>query len=229
MKLRVLNKSSFSSEYNSGIIMTVFSATPKLAISLNASRIITAVAIGIILAIITIEITFLLITTRSPTEGWTVHYDLGRVAKPLRRALVAKVGLGALVAEEALYYSNYKDSEGRPLDGQYRYRLRFKREQIPVTDAFWSLSLYDQDHFFVKNPIDRYSLGDKSSVLRYNQDGSLDIIIAQLQDVNDLNWLPSGDDIFMLTLRAYLPADRLLTGGWLPPSIIRLDAVTEGL
>jgi hypothetical protein len=209
--------------------MNAFSITSKSAIRLNAGRMITALAIGIILAILTIEATFLLITTRSPTEGWTVHYDLGRVAKPLRRALVAKVGLGALVAEEALYYSNYKDSEGRPLHGQYRYRLRFKRDQIPATHAFWSLSLYDQNHFFVKNPIDRYSLGDQSSVLRFNQDGSLDIIIAQIQDVNDLNWLPSGDDIFMLTLRAYLPADRLLTGGWLPPSIIRLDAAAEGL
>ena len=207
--------------------MTPFSATPKPAMSLNVGRTITAVILGIVFAIVTIEATFLLITTRLPTEGWTVHYDLGRVAKPLRRALVAKVGLGALVAEEALYYSNYKDSEGRPLDGQYRYRLHFKREQIPATNAFWSLSLYDQDHFFVKNAIDRYSLGDQSSVLSYNQDGSLDIIIAQIQDANDLNWLPSGDNAFMLTLRAYLPADTLLTGEWLPPSIIRLDAVTE--
>ena len=76
--------------------MNVFSVTPKPAIPLNAVRIITALAIGIILAIVTIEATFLLITTRLPTEGWTVHYDLGRVTKPLRRALVAKVGLGAL-------------------------------------------------------------------------------------------------------------------------------------
>jgi hypothetical protein len=192
----------------------------------NLSTLVIAIIIGIILAVISSEIAFSLLSKRSSISGWSVNYDLGRVSGAIRKAVVAKVGLGALVAEEALYYSNYRDSEGLLLNGNSRYRLHFARNQLPSVDGFWSLSLYDQDHFFVQNPINRYSLGDQSS-LNYNKDGSLDIIVASHHRVGDPNWLPSGSGDFMLTLRAYLPNENLLQGDWMPPSIERIQLLEK--
>jgi hypothetical protein len=39
-------------------------------------------------------------------------------------------------------------------------------------DAFWSLSMYDQDSYLVDNSVNRYAVGDRSG-LRYADDGSL--------------------------------------------------------
>ena len=213
--------------------MTNAEIDEKPSTAFKVGSITTAIFLGMILAIVTIEVSFSLLTKRSPTSGWSVNYDLGRVSGALRSAVVAKVGLGALVAEEALYYSNYRDNEGILLDGQSRYRLHFEREQLPATNAFWSLSLYDHDHFFVQNPINRYSLGDQSS-LNYNEDGSLDIIIAQQHDTNDPNWLPSANGP---SGRTYVDASplrsskRLLRAFRNPPSFLfregRLDVQHE--
>jgi len=44
---------------------------------------------------------------------------------------------------------------------------------ITLVKGFWSLTLYDQYHFFYPNPLSRYSLGTKNKTLKYNTDGSL--------------------------------------------------------
>lgn len=183
---------------------------------------IPALMLGALLAIIAVESTFKAITERAPDLGWTVHYDLGRVSQPVRRAIAAKIGLGALVAEEALYYSRYHDSNGDPLHGKARYRIHFAADKLPDNAAFWSLSLYDQEHFFVRNSIDRYSIGDPSTALHFNADGSLDIIIAQQASQPSNNWLPSPNDYFMVTLRVYLPAEHLRNGQWQAPEIEKI-------
>ena len=41
--------------------------------------------------------------------------------------------------------------------------LRFEKDQMPPAEAFWSLTMYDTDFFFVPNPIDRYELGQRDS------------------------------------------------------------------
>ena len=53
------------------------------------------------------------------------------------------------------------DGEGEPLTGERSYTIRF--EQPPPVDAFWSITMYDVPEFFlVANPIDRYSIGDRT-------------------------------------------------------------------
>ena len=39
-------------------------------------------------------------------------------------------------------------------------------------DAFWSLTMYDPEHFFYANPLKRYALGTKNKSLKYDDDGS---------------------------------------------------------
>jgi hypothetical protein len=127
------------------------------------------------------------------------------------RALVAYRGLGALPPEEAVYYSYYTDSDGKPLNGKNRYRLHFEKGQLPPAQAFWSYTVYGGDRYLVDNPIRRYAIGDRNP-LRYNADGSLDLYLAKESPGKDResNWLPTGGDDFNLTLRIYIPTSAFL-------------------
>ena len=60
----------------------------------------------------------------------------------------------------------WDDGDGDTLDGNQSYRLRFQR--TPPVDAFWSVTMYDLPEFYlVANPIDRYSIGDRTPGLVY--------------------------------------------------------------
>jgi hypothetical protein len=102
----------------------------------------------------------------------------------------------------------------------------------PPVRFFWSLTLYDNDSFFVDNPIDRYLLNDRSNLV-YNDDGSLDIYIQPNQPVDPQqarNWLPSptpdaAQPAFRLTMRLYglsrSGVKGLISGkGWQGPTIL---------
>jgi hypothetical protein len=77
------------------------------------------------------------------------------------RAVAARGGLWGNHGYEANYAFVWTDADGQPLDGANRYELRL--EQLPPVDAFWSLTMYDvPDFYLVANPIDRYSIGDRT-------------------------------------------------------------------
>ena len=71
------------------------------------------------------------------------------------------------------------DGEGKPLTGANRYVIHFDKGQTPPANAFWSVTMYDMQQFFVANPIDRYAIGDRDK-LKFNEDGSLDLFIQQV-------------------------------------------------
>ncbi|MEY8144055.1 DUF1214 domain-containing protein [Falsihalocynthiibacter sp. CO-5D18] len=50
------------------------------------------------------------------------------------------------------------------------------RKTYPPPEAFWSLSLFDNDGFPTANPLNRYAVSSWMP-LTYNSDGSLDIRI----------------------------------------------------
>ena len=89
--------------------------------------------------------------------------------------------------------------------------------------GFWSLTLYDQYHFFAPNAIQRYSLGTKNKDLKQNPDGSLTIYVQSTEPTDPVqraNWLPapkSGD--LSLYVRAYWPAEAMVNGQWTPPPV----------
>ncbi|MBN8429824.1 DUF1254 domain-containing protein [Microbulbifer salipaludis] len=157
---------------------------------------------------------------RELENGWAVwRSKLGRYGDDYGlRMAVAVIGLGALPPEEAAYPNAEVDVEGNPLHGSNRYRLHFAAGQTPPVDAFWSLTLYDEDGFLVDNPISRYTIGGRDA-LQYNEDGSLDILIQHQPPVNQANWLPAPDGAFALTLRLYLPRRAFLSGDWTVPGV----------
>ena len=44
-------------------------------------------------------------------------------------------------------------------------------------NGFWSLSIYNEHHFFVANAINRFSVGTKNKELKLAADGSLTIYV----------------------------------------------------
>ncbi|MEP6719967.1 MAG: DUF1254 domain-containing protein [Variovorax sp.] len=167
-------------------------------------------------------------TGRREIQGWFASApemgDFG--TKHALRASVALGGLGALIADEAMYFVRFHDDAQQPLDGHQRYLLRIPPGGIP-TDSFWSFSMYeptaDSQRFFVENPIARYSIGNRTRGLVHNADGSLDIAI-QHQRPSDprllANWLPSPGGSFQIALRTYMPRPELRDGTAPMPTIL---------
>ena len=158
-------------------------------------------------------------------DGWSTIDDLGVYANAyLKRALIARSGLGANPVEESMYPNLTLDAHGEPLDGSRRYVLRFGAHALPPADAFWSLTAYDHSGFPVANDIERYALGSRDA-LRFDADGSLEILLAHRHPDDDglTNWLPVPDGGFVVTLRLYLPREEVVLGQWRAPAAQRLD------
>ena len=142
------------------------------------------------------------------------------------RAVVAMVGLGANLPEDAIYPNTVSDQEGRALNGKHKYRIHFDAKQLPPVKAFWSITAYGANEFLIDNPLQRFALGDRDD-LHYNSDGSLDIWIQAEAPANaDMkkNWLPVKTNApFLLNARLYWPKEDALNLKWQMPPVERLD------
>lgn len=141
------------------------------------------------------------------------------------RAVVARAGLWGNHGYEANYQMIFVDSDGQPLDSANRYVLKLT-EQPPV-DAFWSLTMYDLPNFYlVANPVNRYSIGDRTSGLRYDADGSLTLYLQRESPGTDResNWLPTpSSGNFRPIMRLYQPGQAVLDGSYQLPAIQRVE------
>jgi hypothetical protein len=154
-------------------------------------------------------------------NGWSISRDMGRYGVDYgHRAIVALVGLGANLPEDALYPMTGVDGDGKTLNGRNKYVIKFASGQMPPAQAFWSLTMYNARRFFVANPIDRYAIGDRDR-LKLGADGSLTLYLqhASPGHENELNWLPAPEGNFNLILRIYWPGPDALSGAWVPPPI----------
>lgn len=136
------------------------------------------------------------------------------------RAAVARIGLGANPPEDAVYLHCQQDAAGTPLSGANRYRIHFAKGALPPVKAFWSITMYSQDGYFVNNSINRYTIGDRDR-LQFNDDGSLDLYVQTAKPAQESNWLPAPAGPFNLSLRLYWPTDDILAGKWIPPAVTR--------
>lgn len=139
------------------------------------------------------------------------------------RTAVAKSNILVNAPHETKYFYQDLDGKGERLTGSKSYTLTFAKGETPPVDGFWSLTLYDVQHFFVPNKLSRYSLGTKNKTLRYNDDGSLTIIVQETSPGKDMeaNWLPAPAGEFSLYLRTYGPKSVVVDGSWSPPPVVR--------
>jgi hypothetical protein len=162
-------------------------------------------------------------------DGWTYpERHLGNFGDDdLYRAQIALTALAALEPVEATYLMGDLDADGRPLDGNGRYALRFAAGQHPPARAFWSLTMYEVTAegraFLVDNPLSRYAIGDRTHGLVTGPDGSLEIQLQHTRPDDLANWLPAPAGPMRLVLRAYEPHESLLDGTWRMPAVKRLS------
>lgn len=158
-------------------------------------------------------------------NGWSMNTDTMGVYGNfyLKRAIVARVGLGANQPEDAIYPALVADADGAPLDGASDYLCHFAAGELPPVDAFWSVTMYDEHGFQAANPINRFAIGDRDP-LANNSDGSLDIHIQHSCPGADKepNWLPAPLGPLGITMRLYAPRPEALDGRWNPPPVRRV-------
>jgi hypothetical protein len=161
-------------------------------------------------------------------NGWSLNTDTMGVYGNyyLKRAIVAQVGLGANLPEDAIYPLNIGDESGKPLDGANRYTISFEKGATPPVNAFWSITLYDSEGFQVANSLNRFAVSSWMP-FKYNTDGSLDLYFQNENPGKDkeANWLPAPKGAFNLTMRLYSPKSEVLTGKWTPPAIARVQGL----
>jgi hypothetical protein len=153
-------------------------------------------------------------TTRSGAYGVDYSY----------RAAIALCCLGENLPQDAVYPSLSVDSEGRPLNGNGRYVLHFDKGELPPVNAFWSVTAYDTEGYFIPNALNRLALGDRDKLVT-NADGSLDLYIQADSPGGDkeANWLPVEKNRFTLLMRLYSPKAEFLSGPWTPPAVARVN------
>ncbi|MCL1972870.1 MAG: DUF1254 domain-containing protein [Endomicrobia bacterium] len=153
-------------------------------------------------------------------NGWVRQSGLGNYKTDyLARAKAAYFGTSANLGYDVIYMSSHIDSDGKKYDGSKKYILHFDKDNIPAVNAFWSVSVYDVSGFFVKNTLNRFSLGSRDK-LKFNKDDSLDIYIQKDNPGKDRqsNWLASPDGGFYIILSSYWPKEIMLEGKWKTPN-----------
>ena len=161
-------------------------------------------------------------------NGWSMNVTTMGVYGNyyVKRAIIANLGLGANLPEDAIYPMNLADKNGQPLNGANAYMIHFDKADLPPAHAFWSITLYDNDGFQVANPLNRFAVSSWNQ-LTYNSDGSLTLYF-QNDDPGEAkrsNWLPAPKGPFNLTMRLYAPAQSVLLGRWAPPVVEKDDAI----
>jgi hypothetical protein len=159
-------------------------------------------------------------------NGWASFSPVGVYGTDYaQRALIARYGLGANIEQDAVYPTTKVDGAGQPLNGTNKYVMRFPKGQMPPVRAFWSVTVYDAQYFFVANSLNRYTLSSRNR-LKADPDGTVELFIQASNPGPDKesNWLPAPNEPFVLVLRLYWPKENppsILDGTWKPPPITR--------
>jgi hypothetical protein len=159
-------------------------------------------------------------------NGWLFTTKTGLYGTNyLQRAFITAVGLGANRPQDAVYPMSQRASLLEAYEGGNTYTLRFEKGQLPPVKGFWSLTMYDEQMFFVANAINRYSMSLRTNP-KLEPDGSLVILIQNENPGPDkeANWLPAPKGKFHLMLRLYWPDENepsILDGSWVVPAVKR--------
>jgi hypothetical protein len=141
--------------------------------------------------------------------GFERAFGPRHVVDPVRHLLGTAAGWGGLPETEA-YYLNVEP--GLPV-GEYRLRVT----DVPV-DAFWSISVYNADGYFVPNDRDAYNIN--SVMAQPDVDGAVTVHFGGCDDGRS-NCLPIMDG-WNYTVRLYRPRPEILRGAWTFPAVERI-------
>jgi hypothetical protein len=161
---------------------------------------------------------------RITDEAFVMEQTIGKFEPkgetPLELLLFQSVlGPIGMPAGEAVYFS-VNPVDGKPLNAMNDYVIRMSADELPPTDVFWSLTLYDlQNGFFIPNDRKKYSVGENAG-MQLDEDGGIAVYVAaeQPEGVPAENWLPINrkDEDMDVILRIYVPDLEALESWELP-------------
>lgn len=122
---------------------------------------------------------------------------------PVRHLVGSAAGWGGNPDKDASYLNVTPANN----DGKQIYKLNVK--DVPV-DGFWSISLYNAQGYFEKNPYDAYSLNNVTA--KKSDDGSIEVQFGGC-DGKIANCLPIVKG-WNYTVRLYRPQAEILDGSW---------------
>lgn len=203
-------------------LIRVWAVISKLTV---VAGVVPGVLVGAVLAFVT---ALLLVTSQvhamqTTINGWSIAMTCGKASNGiLVRAACAQALPMVNLPQEAVYWTATVDGAEQTLTGAHDYVLHFPPGGLPPNNAFWSLTMTIAPGYLVANPINRYSLGDRSGLVP-NADGSIDIYIQQAAPAgHGANWLPSPSGNFKLWLRVYQPGAAILSGAYHVPPVVEV-------
>lgn len=110
--------------------------------------------------------------------------------------------------DQAMYFP-VNVNDGSVMNAQNDYVIKMTKEELPPANAFWSLTLYDQDRgFFIPNDHKKYSVGENAG-FKLNDEGGIEIYVSaeKPEGVPEENWLPINhqDQNLDILCRLYAP------------------------
>ena len=123
---------------------------------------------------------------------------------------------------ETQYFYTDDDSAGASLDGRNSYEITFAPGQEPPVNGFWSMTLYNEHHFFHPNDLKRYSLGTKNKNLKKCRRLAHALRGRKIAGQGQGEQLASRTERPLLALHPRLLGQAgILDGSWQPPRIVK--------
>ncbi|MCT8161487.1 DUF1214 domain-containing protein [Pseudoruegeria sp. SHC-113] len=118
------------------------------------------------------------------------------------------------------YLTGLTDSDGTALNGEDTYKLTVPAD-TPAED-FWSVIVYSMNTKGFVAGNERVGLATPDlPEMQVNDDGSADVYFApQAPEGLESNWIPTGEDFFLL-FRLYGPKEGWIESGWQLPDVVR--------
>ena len=135
---------------------------------------------------------------------WRYFASMDLAENDLQRAFIGRIGLFALLDREAIYFIANQDNEGKPLDANSQYLI----EGQTLDAAYWSITLYGEDHFLIPNQEKRFSYNQVNIQFKDSLKGQYCIQLGGAKTME--NFLPMrGDQQVNLLLRLYQPSPKV--------------------
>ena len=145
-----------------------------------------------------------LLVLSSTTAGFKNAFGAKGQVDPVRHLIATAAGWGGNPDKDATYLSVTPEKN----DGNTVYKLTVP-SNVPV-DGFWSISLYNAEGYFEKNPYDAYALNNLTAAK--SADGSTTVQFGGC-DGKIPNCLPIMKG-WNYTVRLYRPRPEILNGKW---------------
>lgn len=133
---------------------------------------------------------------------------------PILHLIGTAIGWGGNPRQAAIYESETPEAN----DGKTPYRLTVN--DVPVdAGGFWSITIYNDKGYMVKNDLGRYSLNNLTA--KRDEDGSVSIQFGG-NPKGIANYLPITPG-WNYTVRLYRPGKALLEGSWSFPKAVPIE------